>query len=1133
MSVGFNGAGTESTTYSFYSCIPPSGFDAPTGVGTSTQITISWTEPRSNGGCPITGYAIFRNEGDGTSATTEVNLSNDSQIRNNPSLRSAVVTFFPASSVGKTFLFRVIVYTADSSSYSSGLLIKLAGLPGTPTSAPSLITSETDTTRITVQMPQVTDTGGDAIFTYNLQIDDGKGGSFVSVAGEETRSLQTYYSITNGIVRGLHYRIRYRVANSVGWSDFSPNLEALAATYPEAPPAPTLSSSTATTIVLNLFETGNDQGSPVTLYELWMNNGTDGSAFAKIQTWSSIPSTFSVTSTANSITSGKIYSFEVHAKNSIGYNILNNDSRFAAASFPAQPSTPTKVSLLSNTTHITVAWSTVADTEVPITNYRLYVSHNGGDYSLIYDGNGNTLQLQYTYTGSLIIGHQYSFKVSALNMNGEGPLSNQLDVYACTAPSIPSPPTWTSSTITSITLNWSPPASDGGCALQGWNLLTDSGTGGSVVNEVDSTLKTNPQVLTATATFDSSKTGSWIRFRIEAINAEASSISKTVQYVLAIAPTKPTYAPSEVTTETTDTQLVVLATELVSENGGSSIISYEFQVDNGNFGSYTSVQGTAQDPSLSLKATITYGIQRGLQYRVRYRGINSVGAGAWSDAVTITASTVPGKPQIPVVSSVDNTQITLTFTAVTDNGGSAVTAYELYYSDSGVSLSTFTIDTSYDGTSMTYVFSSAINAGRTYGFQIRAKNSRGYSDFSGIVYAAAGRAPSTPSAPTLDLTNSNKTYLSIKWTEGTSLDIPVLGYLLSADDRGNGEYSVVWDGSGQPNVLSFIHGPLETGETYNFKLQVLNYNGASAYSNVLSAVVCIAPSGFSSLIATSSSPTSLAIAWNQPQDNGGCPITKYVQYSDDGAGGVLAIETATIPSTTLQLTLDRTSNSGKTYRLQVEAVNANGSIKSNIISLVTATVPTAPTSSPTSIQSQTNAQQIAVQITQVTATGSSPITSYELQRDDGVGGSFYTIGGGDSSPTLATSFLIKSNIQTGVAYRFRYRARNVVGWSGWSPIASLSASTIPSAPGIQYLSSNDTQIVLGFVQSSNNGGSIITNYQLDLDGVVVSDYSFAADGYSYTALKTTLSLTTGNIYVFRYRAVNANGNSVWSQPLSV
>ena len=320
-------------------------------------------------------------------------------------------------------------------------------------------------------------------------------------------------------------------------------------------------------------------------------------------------------------------------------------------------------------------------------------------------------------------------------------------------------------------MSWTPPASDGGWTLIGWYLLTDSGSGGSVDTEIDSTLKTNPQVLTTTATFDSSKTGSWIRFRIEAINAEAFSISKTVQFVLATAPTKPTNPPAEVDTETTDTQLVVQASELVSENGGTPNISYEFQADNGNFGTYTSVQGTINYLSLSLKATIAYGVMRGLQYRVRYRGINTVGAGDWSDPTTITASTVPGRPLTPVEISSDNTQITLTFTAETDNGGSSILRYELYYSDSGVSLSTFGNDTAYDGTSMTYSFSASLTTGYTYRFQIRAVNNRGASDFSGVVYAAAGRTPTTPASPTLDFSHSIKTYLTIKWTEGTSTDI--------------------------------------------------------------------------------------------------------------------------------------------------------------------------------------------------------------------------------------------------------------------------------------------------------------------------------------------------------------------------
>lgn len=207
--------------------------------------------------------------------------------------------------------------------------------------------------------------------------------------------------------------------------------------------------------------------------------------------------------------------------------------------------------------------------------------------------------------------------------------------------------------------------------------------------------------------------------------------------------------------------------------------------------------------------------------------------------------------------------------------------------------------------------------------------------------------------------------------------------------------------------------------------------------------------------------------------------------------------------------------------------------------MIAATVPAVPTAAPIQNTADTTDKQIGITLTAVTDTGSSPITSYELQRDNGLGGGFYTIRGGDTSPSLSLSYIIKTGIERGVSYRFRYRARNKVGWSSWSPTASLSASTIPTAPSKPtYVSSTDDQIVLAFTQSSDNGGSLITGYEVQVNGEVISDYDFATDGFSYTVDRTTLTLstvtlTTGNIYIFKYRAVNANGNSLWSQPTSI
>lgn len=852
------------------SCISPSGFSPPTGTSGVSSIVIEWTEPEDSGGCPVTGYAVYRNDGDLTEPITEITPTNYPAIRTNPSLRTATITSFPISPEGLTFLIKVEVITSETSTKSSSLSIKLAGVPGTPTTAPTLIQSDTDTSRITVELAKVTNSGNDPIVTYNLQIDNGKGGEFTNIAGYSTRSLQRTHTISEGISRGKNYRIRYRVGNTVGWSDFSDNLVAKAATIPDIPEKPTLSSSSSTLIQLNLFESGNNQGSSIQLYELWMNTGVDGSSFSLIYSTTTLPSTYDVTNIGHSIVSGTFYTFRIRAKNGIDYSSFSSESRYASASLPGAPNAPTKVEAESNSTHITIEWTEATPTEISIVNYRLYVSHNADDFTLIHDAGFNVLNKKFTYKGELIIGDLYSFKVSAMNLNGEGALSPALNVHACNAPSQPDAPTRVTSTTTTISLTWAPPLSDGGCSLTGYSLLTDSGTGGLVTTEVDTALNTSPETLLKIVTLSSGLTGSWIRFRITAYNAEGQSTSRTIQYVLAQTPNQPLLAPSEVTDETTDTQIVVQATEIVSpENGGSSITGYEFQIDDGNLGEYVTAQGGSDDRTLALKASITLNIIKGRTYRVRYRGINSVGEGEWSIAVEVIASTTPGKPDIPIITSALDTAIGLAFTPVTNNGGQDLIGYELYFSNSTISLSTFTQDTNYDGSSMAYSFSIGIVAGNTYGFKIRAVNGRGPSDFSYIIYAASGKMPNTPVAPTHDLSGSNRTHVKINWAEGTSLHIPVLGYRLSADDRRNGEFEVIYTGYGNPNVLSFVHGPLKTGEIYQYYVEVLNFNGPSVPSPKASVYVCEAPSEFNSLEKISSTSTQIEIAWQPPQDNGG------------------------------------------------------------------------------------------------------------------------------------------------------------------------------------------------------------------------------------------------------------------------
>ena len=60
---------------------------APVRVtSTKTTFELQWTEPTYNGGCPLTSYAVYRDEGDSGLITTEVNSAYDTNIRDKPTV---------------------------------------------------------------------------------------------------------------------------------------------------------------------------------------------------------------------------------------------------------------------------------------------------------------------------------------------------------------------------------------------------------------------------------------------------------------------------------------------------------------------------------------------------------------------------------------------------------------------------------------------------------------------------------------------------------------------------------------------------------------------------------------------------------------------------------------------------------------------------------------------------------------------------------------------------------------------------------------------------------------------------------------------------------------------------------------
>ena len=115
--------------------------------------------------------------------------------------------------------------------------------------------------------------------------------------------------------------------------------------------------------------------------------------------------------------------------------------------------------------------------------------------------------------------------------------------------------------------------------------------------------------------------------------------------------------------------------------------------------------------------------------------------------------------------------------------------------------------------------------------------------------------------------------------------------------------------------------------------------------------------------------------------------------------------------------------------------------------------------------------------------------------DDGLGRlNFTDVFGGDINDqqvTLVTSY-VAYNLTKGLTYGFRYRAKNIYGWSSdWSPITYILAADVPTQPAEPILTAaSDSSMSLKFSTCPDNGGSQILEHELHMNtGVDGSAFS--------------------------------------------
>jgi len=98
-----------------------------------------------------------------------------------------------------------------------------------------------------------------------------------------------------------------------------------------------------------------------------------------------------------------------------------------------------------------------------------------------------------------------------------------------------------------------------------------------------------------------------------------------------------------------------------------------------------------------------------------------------------------------------------------------------------------------------------------------------------------------PLAPTVDRSQSSQTSLFINWQKVTTGDIAISGYKLNMIEMANGNHYLVYDGSLNSAITSYLVQGLTTGSYYAFYVTSVNFNEESLPSDEMTTVVCLAP----------------------------------------------------------------------------------------------------------------------------------------------------------------------------------------------------------------------------------------------------------------------------------------------------
>ena len=834
----------------------------------------------------------------------------------------------------------------------------------------------------------------------------------------------------------------------------------------------------------------------------------------------------------NQMTIGETYYISMGAVNEVGNSILSSEVNIILQHYPSPPD-EVKISLISPTSStladLTLKWNTPSDNGgVSITGYSITstdLSDPSPTPNEIYTATSDPKTT--TILTGLTIGHKYKFIIYSYNPLKSLTASSPIEVIIGVPPDVVTSVTVGDRSRTSIEISWTAPA-DNGNAITQYNIY-------NMNNDQRILIYTGSET---SFSLEGLTQGDIINVIITAINAIGESDDSSIfKYSIYGLPDPPVNIAIKSFTKSN----IVITWSPSMNNGGDLITNYKIyrQIANDPNNIKTNIATVSSSTMIYDDSTV----QAGEAYTYTLTSVNTLGEGDYSMSISAKAISAPtGMSSItPTLIDISSTEILVSWSSVTDNGGSNSITYSLYYRSN---LSNDEFKLAYSGYNTAFKVTS-LTPGVYYLFKVVASNEIGSDSSLTTSLHLCGDVPSAPTNLIMvyrkdtAMSGAGSSSIMISWSAPSPISIPLIGYnVYVSTDGSTFTQDTAAFSKNNPTIRTYT---LSTGVTcgnyYYFVVTAVNAIGESRYSNklvVLAGEIPIKPNlalGLSASAMSKSIKITVPTYTTPNSISGSTPITRYVIMMDNGKSGI--INTVINDSINTIVNIDGLEV-GATYRFRYAIsnlvydwnnLNNEDLVYSDEYSIIVASTPLQVKNFRIGSTDYTDKILLLWDKADNDIDIGSPVTNYIITQKDTSGSTTYT------ASSISTSYFV-TGLTPGVSYEFTIKARNAIGDGVESYSLNVLLGTVPTQmqrPTISSSTSTSVKLSWTLPTGVESGGTIANPLTIKYFTLYANKNIIYVTGDNTELFYEISNLILGESYNFQITCTNDIGES----PLSI